>query len=52
MQLQGYDTGVISGALVTIGKDLGGSTLTNGQKVRALAVCPHSPTEYAPTRNS
>jgi hypothetical protein len=29
----GYDTGVISGALVTIGSDLGPQNLTNGQKV-------------------
>ncbi|KAG6847251.1 hypothetical protein H0H93_009272 [Arthromyces matolae] len=30
--LTGYDTGVISGALVTIGSDLGTSQLSNGQK--------------------
>lgn len=29
----GYDTGVISGALVTIGSDLGPAELSNGQKV-------------------
>jgi len=28
----GYDTGVISGALVTIGHDLSSSQLSNGQK--------------------
>ena len=31
----GYDTGVISGALVTIGGDLGPAELSSGQKVRA-----------------
>lgn len=30
----GYDTGVISGALVTIGGDLGPAELSSGQKVR------------------
>lgn len=30
---QGYDTGVISGALVTIGSDLGPTNLSSGQKV-------------------
>ena len=29
----GYDTGVISGALVTIGSDLGPTELSDGQKV-------------------
>jgi len=29
----GYDTGVISGALVTIGSDLGPTVLSSGQKV-------------------
>jgi SP family myo-inositol transporter-like MFS transporter 13 len=29
----GYDTGVISGALVTIGSDLGPAELSSGQKV-------------------
>ena len=29
----GYDTGVISGALVTIGSDLGPTELSSGQKV-------------------
>lgn len=33
---QGYDTGVISGALVVIKDDLGGKALTNGQKVCCL----------------
>lgn len=33
--LLGYDTGVISGALVTIGSDLGPAALSNGQKVHA-----------------
>ena len=32
--LVGYDTGVISGALVTIGGDLGPAELSSGQKVR------------------
>ena len=32
----GYDTGVISGALVTIGSDLGPAELSNGQKVSIL----------------
>lgn len=32
----GYDTGVISGALVTIKGDLGPSALSDGQKVRIL----------------
>ena len=31
----GYDTGVISGALVTIGSDLGPAELSNLQKVRS-----------------
>lgn len=31
----GYDTGVISGALVSIGSDLGPAELSSGQKVRA-----------------
>lgn len=30
----GYDTGVISGALVTIASDLGPAELSSGQKVR------------------
>lgn len=30
---QGYDTGVVSGALVTIGSDLGPAELSNSQKV-------------------
>ena len=34
--LSGYDTGVISGALVTIGSDLGSVELSNGQKVSIL----------------
>lgn len=32
----GYDTGVISGALVTIGSDLGPAELSDGQKVSIL----------------
>ena len=32
----GYDTGVISGALVTIGSDLGPAELSNGQKVSII----------------
>lgn len=32
--LTGYDTGVISGALVTIGSDLGPAALSSGQKVQ------------------
>lgn len=32
----GYDTGVISGALVTINGDLGPAELSTGQKVRSL----------------
>ena len=32
-RITGYDTGVISGALVTIGSDLGPIELSNGQKV-------------------
>jgi hypothetical protein len=32
----GYDTGVISGALVTIRGDLGPATLSNGQKVSCI----------------
>lgn len=40
----GYDTGVISGALVSIGSDLGPEQLANGQKV-SLTICTHkSPT--------
>ena len=35
----GYDTGVISGALVTIGSDLGPAELSNGQKVSILLLC-------------
>jgi hypothetical protein len=35
MKCLGYDTGVISGALVTIKGDLGPSELSNGQKVRS-----------------
>jgi len=38
----GYDTGVISGALVTIGSDLGPQNLTNGQKVHLICVCSKS----------
>jgi hypothetical protein len=34
----GYDTGVISGALVTIGSDLGPAELSNGQKVSKLLI--------------
>ena len=34
--MSGYDTGVISGALVTIGSDLGPEELSNGQKVSIL----------------
>ena len=34
----GYDTGVISGALVTIGSDLGPGELSSLQKVR-IYVC-------------
>lgn len=34
--VQGYDTGVISGALVSIGSDLGPAALSNGQKVRSI----------------
>ena len=36
----GYDTGVISGALVTIGSDLGSQALSNGQKVCMLLLLP------------
>ena len=36
----GYDTGVISGALVTIGSDLGPAELSNGQKVSILSHKP------------
>ncbi len=32
----GYDTGVISGALVSIGSDLGPAELSSGQKVSVL----------------
>ena len=32
----GYDTGVISGALVTIKSDLGPAVLSDGQKVKGL----------------
>ena len=58
----GYDTGVISGALVTIGSDLGPAALSNGQKVRiqnfrlsppsrvppsfALVICVHIPFSF------
>ena len=35
----GYDTGVISGALVTIGSDLGPERLNDTQKVRSLVCC-------------
>ena len=35
-RITGYDTGVISGALVTIGSDLGPIELSNGQKVSIL----------------
>ena len=35
-RITGYDTGVISGALVTIGSDLGPAELSNGQKVSIL----------------
>jgi hypothetical protein len=35
-QVPGYDTGVISGALVTIGSDLGPEALSNGQKVSCV----------------
>lgn len=38
----GYDTGVISGALVTIGSDLGPQNLTNGQKVHLTRVFSES----------
>ena len=38
----GYDTGVISGALVTIGSDLGPAELSNGQKVSILLLGPES----------
>ena len=42
----GYDTGVISGALVTIGSDLGVASLSDLQKVR----CPtHAFTYVLPT---
>lgn len=34
--MAGYDTGVISGALVTIGSDLGPAELSSGNKVRPL----------------
>lgn len=34
--LSGYDTGVISGALVSIGSDLGPAELSSGQKVSVL----------------
>lgn len=34
--IAGYDTGVISGALVTIGSDLGPAELSSGNKVLAL----------------
>ena len=36
----GYDTGVISGALVTIGGDLGPAELSSGKKVRAQSILP------------
>jgi SP family myo-inositol transporter-like MFS transporter 13 len=39
-QITGYDTGVISGALVTIGSDLGPAELSNGQKVSILLMDP------------
>ena len=51
----GYDTGVISGALVTIGSDLGPVELSNGQKVNILLLLVlggfcltyhHSPTSF------
>ena len=38
----GYDTSVISGALVTIGSDLGPEALSNDKKVPAAAQCPAS----------
>jgi MFS transporter, SP family, solute carrier family 2 (myo-inositol transporter), member 13 len=37
----GYDTGVISGALVTIGSDLGPAELSNGQKVSIWVLISH-----------
>ena len=36
LSYSGYDTGVISGALVTIKGDLGPAVLSDGQKVRFL----------------